>query len=397
MTKKLIFHIDLNAFYCQCAENEEPFLKDVPFAIANDNNTDKGIISTSNYIARGYGVYSAMSILEAKKKCPYIRLVPPNFNLYKRYSNLFFKFLKSYTNTIEKASIDECYLDLTNHSLAESPLLLAKKIQDELIKKYNLPTSIGISHTTFLAKMASDLKKPKGITYLTTENLSLLDNLSISKVYGIGKKTAAALTKLGIEKISDFKRIENRQKIINKLGANFYNKKIDELNGKSSDIVTNNENHIPKSISAEMTFNYLISNREILLDNLKETFKRAYNELLSYNQTPESITIKFKLGKSKTLTKIKNLKKKTQDEEILYSEVELLFDELYDTLDNKELILIGCGFTKFSNNVTIKKDEPRTLFNYESKEKVKEEKLSRVIDKINKKHNGKIKWNIKDE
>lgn len=390
--KKLIFHIDLNAFYCQCAENKEPFLSNVPFAVANDHNTEKGIITTSNYIARKYGVYSAMSILEAKRRCPRIRLVPPDFPLYKKCSDLFIKYLRMHSKKCEKASIDEAYLDLTDHKFSNNPLKLAKIIQSGLIKKYNLPTSIGISHTVFLAKMASDMKKPKGITMITDDNLDILNELDVSKIYGVGKKTTKILKEIGINFIKDFKEKSNKKDIIEKLGANFYTQKIKELSGASSDIVIDNRNYVPKSISAEMTFNYLISSYEIISDNLKEVFKRAYFELLNYNQYPKAITIRIKTGDGKTFSRLKNLEKKTQDELVLYHEIESFFEEIFLNLKNQELILVGCGFTKFTDYDKIKDEISYNLFNYEDFYNPKEEQLEKVIKLVNKKYKNKIKW-----
>ena len=224
--EKLIFHIDLNAFFCQCEQNQNPLLKNVPFAIAPNDNTYRGIISTSNYIARKYGVFSAMTVKDAIKKCPYLRLVSPNISLYKKYSQIFFSYLKTYSKKIQIASIDECYIDLTNHPLSSNPIMLAKKIQDELLKKYNLSVSIGISNTLFLAKMASDYKKPLGITKIDYSNLDILDNLSISNIYGIGKKVSKSLNDIGIVKISDFKNNINKDKIVKIIGYDYYIKKI---------------------------------------------------------------------------------------------------------------------------------------------------------------------------
>jgi DNA polymerase-4 len=184
---RIIFHVDLNAFYASCEEAIDPSLKSHPIGIAK--NSDRGILTTANYAARKFGVSSAMNVYEAKKRCLHIKIIPPNFALYEAYSDQFFTYLRTFTDQIEPASIDEGYLDLTNDLNGKHPLDIAKEIQETLLNQYQLPVSIGIAPNMFLAKMASDMKKPLGITVLRKRDIQeKLWPLPIEKMFGIGKK-----------------------------------------------------------------------------------------------------------------------------------------------------------------------------------------------------------------
>ncbi|PKK96684.1 MAG: DNA polymerase IV, partial [Tenericutes bacterium HGW-Tenericutes-3] len=163
---KIIFHIDLNAFFASCAVIKDPYLKNKAFVVGGSSTFRRGVVSTASYEARKLGIHSAMNINDAFRIYPKLIFVPTEFSLYKKYSELFFSFLKRYSNLIIEGSIDEAYIDMTEASMKKHPMDLAKEIQDGLMKEYQLPCSIGIAPTLFLAKMASDMKKPLGITVL---------------------------------------------------------------------------------------------------------------------------------------------------------------------------------------------------------------------------------------
>ena len=158
---RIIFHIDMNAYFCsvQCILN--PSLRGKAFAVGREG-TYKGVISTASYEARKLGIHSAMPIADAYRKVPDLLIISPNFEEYKKYHYAFVKIIKEYTDIIEVASIDELYADMTKISETRHPMLVAKEIQLRLLKELDLPCSIGIAPTLFLAKMASDMQKPLG-------------------------------------------------------------------------------------------------------------------------------------------------------------------------------------------------------------------------------------------
>ncbi len=163
---KVILHIDANAFYASVETAHDHTLKDKPLAIAGNPKERRGIVVTCNYIARKRGVYAPMPLWEAKRKCPELVVIKPNFPLYRQVSKNMFDYLVTISPLLEPASIDEGYLDITNCAELGSPLDIAKSIQQHLIQTLQIPVSIGIAPNKFLAKTASDMQKLFGITFL---------------------------------------------------------------------------------------------------------------------------------------------------------------------------------------------------------------------------------------
>ncbi|HIX81457.1 MAG TPA: DNA polymerase IV, partial [Candidatus Erysipelatoclostridium merdavium] len=225
---QVIFHIDLNAFYASAEISRNPSLKGKPIVISGKSK--RSIITTASYEARKYGIHSAMPLFQAKQLCKDLIILPADFELYHRLSNEFFTIIASYSEILEVASIDECYLDVTAIIQEKKihPVVLAKDIQTKVYEQLNLQCSIGISPNKFLAKMASDMKKPMGITVLTRNNLKeVMWPLDIKDMFGIGKKTQPKLRAVGINTIgdlADYKNYDNLKKVIGKNALLVYRK-----------------------------------------------------------------------------------------------------------------------------------------------------------------------------
>ncbi len=200
---KVLFHIDLNAFYASAEEIRHPEFKDKPLAIGMGSTY--GVISTCNYLARDYGVHSAMPSKQAKALCPQLVILPADLEYYRKLSNQFFAYLRQYTGKLEVLSIDECFLDVSEViSQFPRPLDLAVSIQRGLLDTLGLKCSIGVGPTRFLAKMASDMYKPMGISVLRKRDIpTKLYPLPIEACFGIGKKTILRLKEKHIHTIGD--------------------------------------------------------------------------------------------------------------------------------------------------------------------------------------------------
>lgn len=194
---KVIFHVDMNSFYASVEMSYNQSLKGKPIAIAGNPEERKGIVVTSSYEARAKGVKTTMPLWEAKKHCPELIVIRPNFPRYRETSAQIFRLLATITPVIEPVSIDEGYMDVTEHP--SHPVELAKEIQQRLLHELDIPCSIGIGPNKFLAKTASDMQKPLGITILRIRDLpTKLWPLSIENMYGVGKKTAEKLHSMNI-------------------------------------------------------------------------------------------------------------------------------------------------------------------------------------------------------
>lgn len=200
---RVILHVDMNAFYCSVHEAEEPDkYRNQPTAVAGSVELRKGVIVTCSYTARKKGISTGMTVNQGLKKCPDLIVIAPDFHLYRKYSRAFMAIAYEYTPLLEAVSIDECYLDITGSKQFGTPIEIAKEIQTRIADELGLPCSIGIAPNKLLAKMASDMKKPNGITVLRIRDVpTLLWDKPCNELFGIGNRTAEKLKKLRIYNI----------------------------------------------------------------------------------------------------------------------------------------------------------------------------------------------------
>ncbi|MDD7622738.1 MAG: DNA polymerase IV, partial [Candidatus Onthovivens sp.] len=257
---RIILHVDLNAFFVRCEEIKNPSLINKPVAVGGTGR--KGIVSTCSYKARSYGIHSGMPMFQAQALCKELIILPCDFKYYNLMSREFVHHLKQFTPLVEQASIDECYMDITesfkkygNNNINE----YLKNIQVGLYNKTKLYCSIGVTSTKFLAKMGSDIKKPNGITIIRKKDIpSIIFPLPIKDYYGIGNKTYPKLQNIGINTIGDlYYRIKKNDPndLLNNYLMNFKDNIILCLEGKSDDKLNLND-FDPKSIGRTTTFDY---------------------------------------------------------------------------------------------------------------------------------------------
>ncbi|WP_026564019.1 DNA polymerase IV [Bacillus sp. UNC41MFS5] len=201
---KVILHVDMNSFYASVEMAYDSNLKGKPLAIAGNVEERRGIIVTCNYEARKFGVKTTMALWEARKLCPQLIVMKPNFERYRAVSIAMFEILRHYTEIVEPVSIDEGYLDITESFEKGSPIEIAESIQKRILEQLDIPCSIGIAPNKFLAKTASDMKKPMGITILRKRDIpKVLWPLNTNEMHGVGKKTAEKLQTIGIHTIGE--------------------------------------------------------------------------------------------------------------------------------------------------------------------------------------------------
>nr|WP_281269477.1 DNA polymerase IV [Fontibacillus phaseoli] len=197
---RVVLHVDMNAFYCSVHEAEEPEkYRNQPTAVAGSVELRKGVIVTCSYAARKRGISTGMTVSQGLKKCPELIVIKPDFHLYRNYSRAFMDIAYGYTPLLQAVSIDECYLDITGSKQFGTPLDIAHEIQSRISDELGLPCSIGVAPNKLLAKMASDMKKPNGITVLRIRDVpALLWDKPCNELFGIGHKTADKLKKMRI-------------------------------------------------------------------------------------------------------------------------------------------------------------------------------------------------------
>lgn len=277
---KVIMCVDLNAFYPSCEELRDPDLKGKPHAVImtdqKDKEITKGVVSSCSYGARRYGVNSAMPLSKAKLLCPDLILRPVNIRYYSEVSKGVMKILAEFADVLEQSSIDEAFLDCTLKNGHGAPEDLAMKIKDRIKDKCGLLCSIGVTSTKSSAKIASDYKKPDGLTVVYPYNLAkFLEPLEVNKVAGIGPKTHERLKEMGIDTLGQLAKADVK-KLVEKFGVNGQ-WMWDVANGRDEELVIPRGDHI--SISTETTLDGHTSNKakivKMLYELVDEIFERA--------------------------------------------------------------------------------------------------------------------------
>ncbi|WVD66402.1 DNA polymerase IV [Orbus sturtevantii] len=196
---KKIIHIDMDCFYAAVEMRDNPRYRNIPIAVGGDPKK-RGVVATANYLARQYGIHSAMSMAQAVKLCPHLKVVAGRHQVYKEVSKQIHQIFKQYTPLIEALSLDEAYLDVTDCSLFHgSATLIAQDIRQKIATELNLTASAGVAPLKFLAKIASDMNKPNGQYVIPPENVAeFVTHLPLKKIPGVGKVTEKKLAELGL-------------------------------------------------------------------------------------------------------------------------------------------------------------------------------------------------------
>ena len=293
MAMKKFIHIDMDCFYAAVEMRDNPELANVPLAIGG--NSRRGVLSTANYLAREYGVRSAMSNYHAKQLCPDLVIVPGRMAVYKEASNQIREVFNHYTDLIEPLSLDEAYLDVTNSAACKgSATLIAQQIRADIYNATGLTASAGIAPIKFIAKIASDENKPNGqFVVLPNEVDGFLAQLPLGKIPGVGKVTLEKLNLKGLYTGKDVreKGVNWMQQHVGNLGVSLYQKCAGEYVGKVS------TNRIRKSLSVEHTYEYNKNSLQECLEQLPKLLEelkvRLDKQQLQNRINKLSVKVKF--------------------------------------------------------------------------------------------------------
>lgn len=344
MFYRKIIHVDMDAFYASVEQLDNPELRNKPVAVGG--SSVRGVVSAASYEARKYGVRSAMSGVLARKKCPHLIFVKPRFYRYKEISAKIREIFYDYTDLVEPLSLDEAYLDVTENKKGNSSAgLIAKEIRDRIWNELELRASAGISVNKFLAKVASDINKPNGQkTIKPDEVLVFLEELSVTKFYGVGKVTAAKMHNNGIFTGLDLKKrsIEELVSLFGKSGNHYYNIVRGIHNSKVK------PNRIRKSIAAERTFTENLSSEVFMLDKLNAIADELEKRMKKINAKGKTITLKIKYSDFTQQTRSKTTTFFMQSKNEFFPIIkELLYQ---DTLKNS-VRLLGISFSSLNTEV----------------------------------------------
>ncbi len=352
-----IIHIDMDAFYASVEQRDNPQLRGKP-VIVGGTPDKRGVVATCSYEARKFGIHSAMSSARAYTLCPQAVFLHPSFDKYKAVSARIMEIFHEYTDLVEPLSLDEAFLDVTrNKKGIESATLIARQIRQEIFDKTGLTASAGVSYNKFLAKVASDYRKPDGLTVVVPSKAqSFIDRLPIRKFFGVGKVTEKKMQGLGINTGADLKKLSKDDLIqfFGKSGGYFYN----IAHGMDSRPVS--PERVRKSLGKELTLSEDINNIDEMLTILEEIAHMVEHELIKRELKGKTITLKVKYHDFHSITRSITTRDKTDQAGEIMNHVRSL---LKDTDAGKTRVrLLGITLSNFEERqIRIKEDRQLIL------------------------------------
>lgn len=337
--ERKIIHIDMDAFFTSVEQRDNPDLRGKPVAVGGSR--ERGVVAAASYEARKFGVRSAMSSRLAYQKCPSIIFVKHRFDVYKEVSKQIRAIFHEYTDLVEPLSLDEAFIDVTENKFGEtSAIKMASDIKHKIKERTHLTASAGVSINKFLAKVASDLKKPDGLAVILPHQvIPFLEELPIEKFFGVGKATAERMKNFGIKKGFDLKqytRLELAQRF-GKFGSYLF----DVVRGMDNRKVQ--PNRIRKSISSETTYSEDLQT----LDDVKASVRLLIGKLCSscekYNIKGKTINLKYRFSDFTTFSRSRTLGGFTYNQEIITDLTFEMLEELEGEM--KPIRLLGIGLS----------------------------------------------------
>lgn len=319
-----IIHVDMDAFYASVEQRDRPELRGKPVIVGGPPNS-RGVVTTCSYEARKYGVHSAMPSSTAYRLCPHAIFVPPRFAVYKQVSDQVREIFHEYTDLVEPLSLDEAFLDVTENKKG-IPLAteVAKQVLKEIYEKTRLTASAGVSFNKFLAKVASDINKPHGITVVTPKKAAaFIDGLPIGKFFGVGKVTEKKMHALGIKYGADLKKMEQEvlTKHFGKVGGYFYN----IVRGLDNRPV--NPHRVRKSLGQELTLSKDTDDRRQMLDILEKLAGSIEKYLKKGHIKGRTITLKVKYYNFKSITRSITIAQPVDESTVIMKHIRALLDK----------------------------------------------------------------------
>ena len=368
----MIIHADMDAFYASVEIRERPDLADKPVAVGGSAQ-GRGVISAANYVARRYGVHSAMPTVTAQRICPDLVLLPGRMGLYAQVSQQIRQILERFTPLIEPLSLDEAFLDVTqSQKLFGSAQVIGKQIKQAVKAELGLVVSVGIAPNKFVAKIASDIDKPDGFVTVSHDQIQVfLDPLPVKRIWGVGKVTEKQLQRLGVYTVQDL-RMQSKESLLQRFGDH----------GSHLWELAHGIDHRPvftdydaKSISHEITFPENINDKEELLGILLQLTDQVGTRLRQQKYEGRTVHLKIRYADFTTLTRSQTLDHASNITNELWQAAKTLFlTKLPAKLP--PVRLLGMGVSGFEPRETgVQQD----LF---APDAVKEKQIDRIADAV---------------
>ncbi|MDB5119006.1 MAG: dinB [Sphingobacteriales bacterium] len=343
LSHKKIIHIDMDAFYASVEQRDFPEYLGKAIVVGGSPEGRGGVVATASYEARKFGIKSAMPSKKAVQLCPDVLFVKPRFAVYKEVSTKIREIFRRYTDLIEPLSLDEAYLDVTNDKLdIGSAIDIAKQIKQAIKDELKLTASAGVSTNKFVAKIASDMNKPDGLTFIGPSSIeAFMEKLPVEKFFGVGKVTASKMKSQGLHTGFDLKQLTESELIKNfgKTGKFFYQivRGID-----NREVQPHRET---KSLGAEDTFSHDLDTLEEMYEQLEKISSLVANRLQNHNLKGRTITLKLKFSDFKQLTRSQSFPELISEQDIIEQTAKSLLNEL--DMAGKKVRLLGISLSNF--------------------------------------------------
>jgi DNA polymerase IV len=314
-TPRKIIHVDMDAFFASVEQRDNPAYRGKPIVVGG-RPEQRGAVAAASYEARQYGIHSAMPSRIAKQRCPHLIFVKPRFDVYKQVSQQIRDIFHRYTDLVEPLSLDEAYLDVTGNKLEiPSAMAIARDIKRAIQHETHLTASAGVSINKFLAKIASALNKPDGLSLISPEQAeAFIESLPIEKFYGVGVATASKMKALGIHTGADLKQWSEADLVerFGKAGRFYYRV------ARAQDERPVNPNRIRKSIGAEQSFAEDLSDLATMDAELESLSRQVKERMDRHQRYGYTLTLKVKYADYEQITRSRTVNYLLQEADLIY-------------------------------------------------------------------------------
>jgi DNA polymerase-4 len=333
----------MDAFYASVEQRDNPFYQGKPIVVGGVPEGRGGVVATCSYEARKFGIRSAMPSKKAQQLCPQVIFIRPRFDVYKQVSNQIREIFSRYTDLIEPLSLDEAYLDVTSDKLSiGSAIETAKQIKAAIRNELHLTASAGVSVNKFVAKIASDMNKPDGLTFIGPSKVeSFIEHLPVEKFHGVGRVTAEKMKGMGLHTGADLKKLSETEMMrhFGKVGRFYFNivRGIDERAVEP--------HRETKSVGAEDTFQEDLTSLEEMTAELDKIALVVHNRLVKHDLKGRTITLKIKYSDFRQITRNHSFAKPINDLQVIMETARQLLQST-DIVDIK-VRLLGISVSNF--------------------------------------------------